>query len=144
MNLYSRDYLLDGKIVYYQLKKGYRSGIEPIILAAHCKKKYNKILDMGSGCGSISLIVAYRNPESEVIGFEKNKIHHQVAILNHKENNLEKLKFLNISNIKSVFSYLFIINADPSVFKYKIMLFNHFSKSDSDMYFDVFIEGSRD
>jgi hypothetical protein len=34
-----------------------------------------------------------RNPESEVIGFEKNKIHHQVAILNHKENNLENLKF---------------------------------------------------
>ena len=33
MNIYSRDYLLDGKIVYYQLKKGYRSGIEPIILA---------------------------------------------------------------------------------------------------------------
>ena len=93
MNLYSRDYLLDGKIVYHQLKKGYRSGIEPIILAAHCKKKYNKILDMGSGCGSISLIVAYRNPKSEVIGFEKNKIHHQVAILNHKENNLENLKF---------------------------------------------------
>ena len=53
MNLYSRDYLLDGKIVYHQLKKGYRSGIEPIILAAYCKKKYNKILDMGSGCGSI-------------------------------------------------------------------------------------------
>ena len=43
MNLYSRDYLLDGKIVYHQLKKGYRSGIEPIILAAQCKKKYNKI-----------------------------------------------------------------------------------------------------
>ena len=55
-----------------------------------------------------------------------------------------KLKFLNLSNIKSVFSYLFIINAVPSVFKYKIILFNHFSKSDSDMYFDEFIEGSCD
>ena len=66
MNLYSKDFLLDGKIVYYQLKKGYRSGIEPIILASNAKKKHNKILDMGSGCGSISLIVAYRNPESEV------------------------------------------------------------------------------
>ncbi len=73
MNLYSKDFLLDGKIVYYQLKKGYRSGIEPIILASNAKKKHNKILDMGSGCGSISLIVAYRNPESEVIGFEKNE-----------------------------------------------------------------------
>ena len=132
MNLYSRDYLLDGKIVYYQLKKGYRSGIEPIILAAHCKKKYNKILDMGSGCGSISLIVAYRNPESEVIGFEKNKIHHQVAILNHKENNLENLKFkiqdncifdpyyenyfdLILSNPPFYFSNKVIQSKDPSI-----------------------------
>ena len=89
MNLYSKDFLLDGKIVYYQLKKGYRSGIEPIILASNAKKKHNKILDMGSGCGSISLIVAYRNPESEVIGFEKNETHHKISILNHKENNLK-------------------------------------------------------
>ena len=48
---------------------------------------------MGSGCGSISLIVAYRNPESEVIGFEKNETHHKISILNHKENNLKNLKF---------------------------------------------------
>ena len=93
MNLYSKDFLLDGKIVYYQLKKGYRSGIEPIILASYAKKKHNKILDMGSGCGSISLIVAYRNPESEVIGFEKNETHHKISILNHKENNFKNLKF---------------------------------------------------
>ena len=153
---------------------------------------------MGSGCGSISLIVAYRNPESEVIGFEKNKIHHQVAILNHKENNFDNLKFkiqdncifdpyyenyfdLILSNppfyfankviqsrdpsintskyisesdlekwLNNIILYLktdgtaFIINAVPSVLKYKIKLFNHVSKSDSDMYFDVFIEGSRD
>ena len=78
MNLYSKDFLLDGKIVYYQLKKGYRSGIEPIILASNAKKKHNKILDMGSGCGSISLIVAYRNPEAEVIGFEKNETQHKI------------------------------------------------------------------
>ena len=44
---------------------------------------------MGSGCGSISLIVAYRNPESEVIGFEKNETHHKISVLNHKENNLK-------------------------------------------------------
>ena len=48
---------------------------------------------MGSGCGSISLIVAYRNPESEVIGFEKNETHHKISILNHKENNFKNLKF---------------------------------------------------
>ena len=55
MNLYSKDFLLDGKIVYYQLKKGYRSGIEPIILASNAKKKHSKILDMGSGLSLIHI-----------------------------------------------------------------------------------------
>ena len=47
MNLYSKDFLLDGKIVYYQLKKGYRSGIEPIILASNAKKNHKKNLYIG-------------------------------------------------------------------------------------------------
>ena len=116
MNLYSKDFLLDGKIVYYQLKKGYRSGIEPIILASNAKKKHHKILDMGSGCGSISLIVAYRNPESEVIGFEKNETHHKISILNRKENNLKNLKFKAQDNCifdKKYENYFDLILSNP-------------------------------
>ena len=54
MSIYTKDHLLDGKIVYFQPKLGYRSGIEPIILASQANKKDKTILDLGSGCGPIS------------------------------------------------------------------------------------------
>ena len=51
----SLDNFLDGKIKIYQPKKGYRAGIDAVLLAS-CVKASNKskILDMGSGTGLIS------------------------------------------------------------------------------------------
>ena len=81
MSLYTKDYLLDGKLLYYQPKNGYRSGIEPIILSGQIYSSISKknILDMGAGCGPISLIISYRNPNSSVIGFEKNDYHFKLV-----------------------------------------------------------------
>ena len=135
MRLYSKDYLLDGKIIYHQLKKGYRSGIEPIILAAQVKNNFNTILDMGSGCGPISLIVAYRNPNSEVIGFEKNEIHHKISVLNIKENNFENLKFKIHDNCifdKNYENYFdLILSNPPFFFKDKVLKSNNISINNS-------------
>ena len=95
MNLYTKDYLLDGKIIYFQPKYGYRSGIEPIILASKAQASDLNILDLGAGCGPISLIVAYRYPNSNVIGIEKNKIHYDLAFRNKEKNNFINLKYFN-------------------------------------------------
>ena len=95
MNLYTKDYLLDGKIIYFQPKYGYRSGIEPIILASKAQASDLNILDLGTGCGPISLIVAYRYPNSNVIGIEKNKIHYDLALRNKEENHFVNLEYLN-------------------------------------------------
>lgn len=95
MNLYTKDYLLDGKIIYFQPKDGYRSGIEPIILASQAKASDLNILDLGAGCGPISLILAYRFPNSNIIGIEKNNIHYNLALKNKKENNFINLKYFN-------------------------------------------------
>ena len=72
INLYTKDYLLKNKIIYYQYKNGYRTGIEPIILASKISPGANRILDIGCGCGSISLILAYRNKYSYIYGWDKN------------------------------------------------------------------------
>ena len=93
MSLYTKDFLLDGKIIYFQLKKGYRSGIEPIILAAQCKKIHLSILDMGSGCGPISLICASRYPKSKIIGFEKNSAHLKLSNKSKDQNRFNNLEF---------------------------------------------------
>ena len=121
MSLYTKDYLLDGKLVYYQIKKGYRSGIEPIILSGQI---YNdniekNILDMGAGCGPISLIISYRNPNSKVLGIEKNIDHFELAKKNKKENGLNNLDFLlkDVCMIdKSFISFFDLIFTNPPFF----------------------------
>ena len=75
MNLYTKDHLLENKIVYFQPQQGYRSGIEPIILAAQANYNDKSILDLGSGCGPISLILAHRFPNAEIVGLENNTFH---------------------------------------------------------------------
>tara|TARA_B100000965_G_C19581290_1_gene753670 strand:+ start:431 stop:1144 length:714 start_codon:yes stop_codon:yes gene_type:complete len=121
MNLYTKDYLLDGKLVYYQPKTGYRSGIEPIILSGQLfDTKYKKIiLDMGAGCGPISLILSYRNPKSQVIGFEKNDLHFKLANKNKKENKLKNLRYFkkDVCVIdKNFISYFDLILTNPPFF----------------------------
>ena len=121
MNLYTKDYLLDGKLVYYQPKKGYRSGIEPIILTGQIFGAYIKknILDMGSGCGPISLIISYRNPESIITGFEKNNHHLELANNNKEANKLNNLNFFqkDVCKLdKSLISYFDLIFTNPPFF----------------------------
>ena len=126
MNLYTKDYLLDGKIIYFQPKDGYRSGIEPIILASKAKASDLNILDLGAGCGPISLILAYRFPKSSIVGIEKNNIHYNLALRNKEENNFINLEYFNkdISQFYSQFdNYFDLILTNPpfffhSLFKY--------------------------
>ncbi|MBU4420703.1 MAG: methyltransferase, partial [Proteobacteria bacterium] len=48
-----------------------------------------RILDLGTGCGIIPLIMAYRNPELTVYGIEVQKELADIATINVKSNNME-------------------------------------------------------
>jgi tRNA1(Val) A37 N6-methylase TrmN6 len=121
MSLYTKDYLLDGKLLYYQPKNGYRSGIEPIILSGQIYSSISKknILDMGAGCGPVSLIISYRNPNSSVIGFEKNDYHFELANKNKNENKLSNLEYFQKDVCKldeNFLSYFDLIFTNPPFF----------------------------
>lgn len=121
MSLYTKDYLLDGKLLYYQPKNGYRSGIEPIILSGQIYSSIfkNNILDMGAGCGPISLIISYRNPNSSVVGFEKNDFHFKLANKNKNENKLSNLEYFQKDVCildKNFLSYFDLIFTNPPFF----------------------------
>ncbi len=127
MNLYTKDYLLDGKLIYFQPKKGYRSGIEPIILSGQIYKSNveKNILDMGAGCGPISLIISYRNPYSMVMGFEKNIGHFELANKNKEANELNNLNFLlkDVCRLDEKFTSFFdlIFTNPPFFFKENVI-----------------------
>ncbi len=131
MSLYTKDHLLENKIVYFQPQRGYRSGIEPIILAAQANHKDKLILDLGSGCGPITLILAYRLPHSKIIGLENNKFHLELSHKSKFENKLYNAEFKNedvcFLNQKYVKYFDLVLSNPPFFFENQVIK----SKNDS-------------
>jgi tRNA1Val (adenine37-N6)-methyltransferase len=68
---FSVEYLFDGALAVRQPKKGYRYSLDSILLARFATPgKKRRILDLGAGCGIISLILAKRHPRVEIYGVE--------------------------------------------------------------------------
>ena len=108
------DKFLGGKLKIYQPTKGYRAGIDSVILAACVKvlKGYN-ILDVGSGAGVISYCLAYRCKDITVTGIEQNIAYYSLAKKSLKLNYLKsKIIFLNKNfvNINNMESNIIISN----------------------------------
>jgi len=71
---FSADNAFIHRLIISQPEKGYRFSIDPLILSAHIHPKRNeKIMDLGCGCGIISLVLAYRYPDIEITGIEIQK-----------------------------------------------------------------------
>ena len=131
MSIYTKDHLLDGKIVYFQPKLGYRSGIEPIILASQANNKDKTILDLGSGCGPISLILAHRFANAEIVGLENNTLHLELSRKSKMENKFSNVEFKNedVCNFnRNYMSYFDLVLSNPPFF-FENQIFK--SKNDS-------------
>ncbi len=103
MGLLTEDHFLNGKICIKQNKVGYRFSVDSMLLASHVKAAAgDKIIDIGTGCGIISLILAYRNPEIKIYGIEIQKSLADIAALNVKNNCLEKQIEIICTDIKNL------------------------------------------
>ena len=85
------DKILKGKISIIQLKNGFRFGFEAVFLAAFVngylkkfKKKKISLEDIGSGVGTISLIIAHQNNEINITAIENNDKYSEIANENIK------------------------------------------------------------
>ena len=57
--------------IIVQNDSGYRYSIEPFLLADFVRlRPGHEVLDIGAGCGIISLLMVYREPELKVTGIE--------------------------------------------------------------------------
>ena len=122
------DNILNGKISILQLKYGFRYGFDAVFLAAfvngflqNYKKKDVLLADVGSGVGTISLIIAYKNEKVKVTAIENNNQYLELAKENIFNNNLQKhIKLLdsNILNIdKALVNTFDIVVSNPPFYK---------------------------
>jgi tRNA1Val (adenine37-N6)-methyltransferase len=65
------DHFFNGNIVLNQPASGYRFSIDAVILShLACPCAGETVLDLGTGCGVIPIMLAFRHPDIRVIGVE--------------------------------------------------------------------------
>jgi tRNA1Val (adenine37-N6)-methyltransferase len=69
--LLTSDTLFNGKLVIYQRQKGYRFAVDAVLLAGLTRvNPTDRVVDLGTGCGVIPLVFAYRNQGKQIVGLE--------------------------------------------------------------------------
>jgi tRNA1Val (adenine37-N6)-methyltransferase len=65
------DTFFGGRLEVRQSRTGYRFSIDPVLLAHHVRPKPgSRLVDLGTGCGILPLILAFRFPQIQVYGVE--------------------------------------------------------------------------
>ncbi len=92
------DNFLKGSIKIIQPEKGYRFSIDAVILSNHVSPKpCDKIIDLGTGCGIIPVLIASKHTDIKIYGVEIQKKLAETAILNVYKNNMaDKIQILSM------------------------------------------------
>lgn len=114
---------LEGSVIVYQPKKGFRFGIDSILLAHFLNlKPKDLILEVGAGSGIISLIALKRFPYSKIFALELENLFIECLKKTILENRVEERFFVIKGDIKNppfnlgIFDVIF---SNPPYFKSK-------------------------
>jgi tRNA1(Val) A37 N6-methylase TrmN6 len=101
----TEDSLFDGDLILFQNKSGYRFSIDSVLIAHFLKLHIgDRILDMGTGCGVIALILLYRwaSLVEEVSGIELQASLAKLAQANYHSNNFSNHGKIIEKDIKNI------------------------------------------
>ncbi len=86
----TEDTFFNGRIKILQHQDGYRFSIDAVLLAAFsAPETEDRIVDLGAGCGIISLILGYRHPAVSITGIEVQPELAELAAQNAEANGLK-------------------------------------------------------
>ena len=115
METVTADTFFSGRMTVRQPKNGYRFSIDAVLAADFMRcKEGQTVLDLGTGCGIIPLILAFRNPGLKIFGVEIQAALARFAAANVQANRLEgrvrilhrDLKSLTINEIPDQVSHV--------------------------------------
>jgi tRNA1Val (adenine37-N6)-methyltransferase len=67
---FTRDSMLRGQVTLLQPRRGFRSSLDPVLLAGFVTAPYGHVLDIGCGTGAISFLLLARDPAATGVGVE--------------------------------------------------------------------------
>jgi len=99
----TKDTFFNGRIKVKQDPGGYRFSIDSILLACHAKPRPgDRVVDLGTGCGIIPLILAYREPNLNIFGIELQNELADIASSNVKENHMDSTITIFCKDLKEL------------------------------------------
>jgi tRNA1Val (adenine37-N6)-methyltransferase len=103
MNLLTADTFFNGRIRVKQNRAGYRFSIDAVLIAAQTiPSPDDTVLDLGTGCGIIPLILAYRHPKIKVYGIEVQQQLADLATINVEENRMKDRITIHCMDMKKL------------------------------------------
>lgn len=90
VSMVTQDDLKTFDLQLFQPRHGYRYSLDPLLLARFCGtvKPGGSIIDLGAGCGIISLVLARIHPDTSVVAVENNRDMAQIIEQNIEHNGL--------------------------------------------------------
>ena len=122
----TEDSFLGGKLSLFQPKKGFRAGLDSVLLAASVNAKSGeKVLEIGAGVGTVLFCLMNRISGLEATGIEIMEEYHSLLLINAKRNkinaNLILGDFFTYENLKKeIFDQIFFNPPYYPVNNYKI------------------------
>ena len=122
----TENFFLDGKLSIFQPIKGFRAGLDSVLLAASVNAKSGeKVLEIGAGVGTVLFCLMNRISGLEATGIEIMEEYHTLSLINAKRNqinaNLILGDFFTYKNLKKKnFDQIFFNPPYYPVSNYKI------------------------
>ena len=82
------DLLKDFNLQVKQPRRGYRFSLDPLLLCDFAPDGSGSLLDLGTGCGIIPLVMARRSAYEQLVGVEVQQRMADIAAMNVEENHL--------------------------------------------------------
>ena len=96
----TRDTLLRGRVKLLQPRDGYRSSLDPVLLAGFVAPPFGHFLDIGCGTGALSLLLLARDEAATGVGVEMQARLAELAERGRVENAFEERWHVTLADVR--------------------------------------------